>query len=370
MNEREDNLIAEFPVDLSREEFVRFNMRMAQNRSLMRFRKVYAVVGGLMMALTCALMAVDYVEKRPFDTSLLVLLLFIAITVLTLVLGVPRFVRHQTGKYFDKEMLDGKSYYGLVRVYPDRLEKVYRDHTVRLELDGPIAFLEYEDMMVFFFRDISFIFPARCVTAEDAALLRAASQKIPPARRLLYAKMLGRAESRMEPPDWSGKEEKEETVLYELTARLTIDELVEMFNHSNTRAYTKWLPLFTGASLLAGVALGFTGGPLLTAGLFVAFMAFFALVNLVLPRWRMRSRMRFADQQTVAFLFRFTPHGVLVSNNNGKDFVTYPWTGLVRATEQTDWLVFQMNSGVFEIPKRCVEDMERLREIVNTYHTL
>ena len=369
MNEREDGLIAEFPVDLSREEFVRFNMRMAENRNLMRFRKVYAVAGGLVLAFTLALMALDYVEKRPFDPSLLILLIFVAITVLTLVLGVPRFVRHQTGKHFDKEMLDGKSYYGLVRVYPDRLEKVYRDRTITLEFNSGVVFLEYEDMMVFFFRDISFIFPARCVTASDAELLRAVSKKIPSARRLLFAKMLGRAETRMELPTWSGKEPEEDAVLYEVRVRMTAEELVSALNRVNTRAYVKWLPLFTGASLIAGVALGITGGALVMAGLFFAFMLFFALVNLWVPRLRVRARLRYSAPQETPFVFRFTAHGVLVSHNDGKNFNTFPWTGLVRAVEQTEWLEFHMNSGVFEIPKRCVEDMERLREIVNTYHT-
>ena len=368
MNEEHEEMLAEFPVDLSREEYIRFNLRVAEHRSLMRFRKVYAVLGGAIMLLTLFLMVLDFIEKRPFDITLLILLLFVAITVLVLVLGVPNFVRHQTGKHFDKEMLDGKTYFGVVRVFADRMEKQCRGHTAVVPYTDFTAFLEYEDMMVFLNRHGSFVFPARCVTAADADVLRAVSKKTPRERRLLYAKMVGKAETRMEMPLFGNKEAEDARVLVEVRADYTAQEIYEMFLHSNTRAYTRWLPLFSAASLVVGVVLGFDGGPLWMAGLFVAFFLFFAAVNLWLPRARMRARMRVARAPEALFIFRFTENGMMVSANGGADFVTYPWTVLVRAVERPAWLEFHTNSSVFEVPKRCVTDIERLREVVNTYH--
>lgn len=369
MNEQQEGLLAEFPVDVSREEFVRFNLRMAERRSLMRFRKVYAVAGGLLMLLTLALMVADYVNGRPFDMTLLILLLFVAITVLVLVLGVPNFVRHQTGKFYDKRLLDGNHFYGVLRVYDDRLEKTTCGRTNVMYFAEPVVYLEYEDMMVFFVPRETLLIPARCVTAADAEILRSVSQKIPAARRLLYAKMEGEATERMAPPMADADDEREVSVLLEVRVLYTIEELYQMFSHVILRDYVKWLPLFTGASLIAGVALGFSGGPFLIAGLFVAFFAFFAAVYVWLPRARMRSRMRFMRIPDTEMVYLFTEKGILYSQNGGGDFTLYPWTGLVRAVERTNWVEFQMNSSVFEMPKRCVSDLERLREVVNTYHT-
>lgn len=369
MNEQREGLLAGFPIDVSREEYVRFNLRMAERRSLMRFRKVYAAAGGLLMLLTLALMAADYVSGRPFDVTLLILLLFVAITVLVLVLGVPNFVRHQAGKFYDKQLLDGKRFYGVLRVYDDRLEKTTRGHTDTLRFAEPMVFFEYEDMMVFFTRQGSIVIPARCVTDADTEILRGVSQKIPTAQRLLYAKMVGEAAARMEPPLAAAADEREVPLLFEVRVVYTVAEVYQMFSHSILRDYTKWLPLFTGASLIAGVALGFSGGPLWIAGLFVAFFAFFAAVYVWLPHARMRSRMRFMRLPDTAMVYQFTEKGILYSQNGGADFTVYPWTGLVRAIERANWVEFQMNSSVFELPKRCIDDMERLREVVNTYHT-
>ena len=113
-----------FPVDLSREEYIAFNMLLAKNGGMLRFRKGQLVIFGLMMAFSLIMLAVEFFLFHSLDMVMILVVAFIALTGGFLLFGMPAYLRRNAGRAYDQSVLGGHEYYGMVYVYEDRLEKV------------------------------------------------------------------------------------------------------------------------------------------------------------------------------------------------------------------------------------------------------
>ena len=113
-----------FPVDLSREEYIAFNMLLAKNGGMLRFRKGQLVIFGLMMAFSLVMLAVEFFMFQSLDVVMILVVAFIALTGGFLLFGMPAYLRRNAGRAYDQSVLGGHEYYGMVYVYEDRLEKV------------------------------------------------------------------------------------------------------------------------------------------------------------------------------------------------------------------------------------------------------
>lgn len=69
-----------FPVDLSREEYIAFNMLLAKNGGMLRFRKGQLVIFGLMMAFSLVMLAVEFFVFQSLDVVMILVVAFIALT--------------------------------------------------------------------------------------------------------------------------------------------------------------------------------------------------------------------------------------------------------------------------------------------------
>lgn len=356
-----------FPVDLSREEYVRFNMRMAKERGLYRFRVVMMAAFGLSFVLAGALLVMDMIENRPLDTSLPVLMVFILMSGLVLLFGVPNYIRIKAGRTYDRSLLSGYDFYGVVRVYPNRVEKSAGGRTTLIPLDARAVYAEYEDMMVILCpNQPAIVLSARCVTAEDAEVVRqVARERVPVTHQRLYAKMVSRTDLRLEPPEEAEVGEPDETLL-SLFVRYTADEFLTMITHGSLQAFLRMMPLYAGVALIAALALGLSGGPLTMILLFFGVLLVLFLINVVGPRMRMKLRLPAMSEEALSVRLVLSRRGLTLTAST-RNTAFYPWLSVTRVLEKKDWYEFQLNSGSLEIPARCVEDPQQLRDIVNAY---
>ena len=106
-----------FPVDLSREEYIAFNMLLAKNGGMLRFRKGQLVIFGLMMAFSLVMLAVEFFVFQSLDVVMILVVAFIALTGGFLLFGMPAYLRRNAGRAYDQSVLGGHEYYGMVYVY-------------------------------------------------------------------------------------------------------------------------------------------------------------------------------------------------------------------------------------------------------------
>lgn len=196
-----------FPVDLSREEYIAFNMLLAKNGGMLRFRKGQLVIFGLMMAFSLVMLAVEFFVFQSLDVVMILVVAFIALTGGFLLFGMPAYLRRNAGRAYDQSVLGGHEYYGMVYVYEDRLEKVSGGTVNRVYYGENAAYIETGDMMVLLASSSrAIVLPARCMTREDAELVRrTVLPRIPPMRQRLLSKMVPQASQRMAPPPPRGR---------------------------------------------------------------------------------------------------------------------------------------------------------------------
>lgn len=110
----------------------------------------------------------------------------------------PAYLRRNAGRAYDQSVLGGHEYYGMVYVYEDRLEKVSGGTVNRVYYGENAAYIETGDMMVLLASSSrAIVLPARCMTREDAELVRrTVLPRIPPMRQRLLSKMVPQASQR------------------------------------------------------------------------------------------------------------------------------------------------------------------------------
>lgn len=116
---------------------------------------------------------------------MVLVVLFIAVAGGFLLFGLPAYMKRNAGRAYDQSVLGGHEYYGMLVVYGDRLEKVSGGEVSAVRFADNAAYMETEDMMVLMASSSrAIVLPARCLTAEDAELVRrTVLPAIPPMRR-------------------------------------------------------------------------------------------------------------------------------------------------------------------------------------------
>lgn len=356
-----------FPVDLDRAEYVRFNMRIAKMRGLYRFRGVMLTAFGFSLALAAVLLAMDFYRYRTVDSTLVALMVFVLLAGATLLFGVPNYIRIKAGRTYDRSLLSGHEYYGVVRVYQNRIEKTGGGRTTTLPFDRTLVYAEYEDMMVFAAPAMpAIILTARCVTEEDAQVVRdAVRTAIRQEQQLLFARMISRAAVRLDmPPDDADAEPDE--LLMRLHITYTQEEFLGMVTRGAWQAFFKMLPLFAGVALIAALALGMSGGPFTMALIFLGVLLFVMAVNVGGTRWRTRLRMPAMDEDALTVHLHLSERGITLFSAT-RNSLFYPWISGIRVAEKPDWVELQLNGSFMEIPWRCIPEPELLRDIVNAH---
>ena len=356
-----------FPVDLDKAEYVRFNMRMAKERGTYRFRGVMLLAFGLCMAVGVAVLLLDMAQGRPFDSALLTLLVFILMAGAVLLFGVPNYIRIMAERTYDRTQLSGYDFYGVVRVYPDRVEKIAGGRTTVIHLKERVAYFEYEDMMVLLTPEQpAIVLSARCVTEEDAEVVRQTVRaRVPETLQRLYGKMVSQTPVRLDMPE-NGTEAVEDAMLMRFCVNYTPEEFLTTVTHSAQQAFMRMMPLYVGVSLVVALALGLSGGPLVMAGLFLLTLLILFTINVWGPHLRTKLRLPAMSADALTVWLILSERGVTLESP-ARNTQFYPWLAISKVIEKPDWYEFQMHAAALEIPSRCVTETAAFKDIVNAH---
>ena len=320
-------------MDLSREEYIAFNMLLAKNGGMLRFRKGQLVIFGLMMAFSLVMLAVEFFMFQSLDVVMILVVAFIALTGGFLLFGMPAYLRRNAGRAYDQSVLGGHEYYGMVYVYEDRLEKVSGGTVNRVYYGENAAYIETGDMMVLLASSSrAIVLPARCMTREDAELVRrTVLPRIPPMRQRLLSKMVPQASQRMAPPPAEGESHLDEELMA-FSVTYTPEEFLKLVGDTTT--------------LMLGVLF---------------------LLIVVLPRSRAKRSLETMQQDAMTIRLSLTERGLVGSSVRPGEETRIAWVSLQHAVDKEDCVEFYNNRLFIRVPKRCIPDMDELRRIVDTH---
>lgn len=326
----------EFPVDLDRAEFVRYNLYMARERRLYRFRGVMLAAFALIFTAAAATVILGLLNHRPLDTAPLTLMCFVLICGIVLLFGVPNYIRIKAGYAYDRSLMAGREYYGVIRLYANRIEKSAGGQTVSI-LFSEAGYAEYDDMIVILSADQpAIVLPARCVVAEDAAAVReAALAAVPPTARVQYAQMVSKTTVRLAMPPEDEPDKASDDPLMLLPVTYTADEFLRVVTHSALSVFFARLPLCAGVSFIAALALAFSLGPFVMSLVFLGMIAVFFLIHVVVPRVRTQLRLPAFSGDALVVRLLLSEKGVRVTGT-GRHTLFYPWLAVKRVTHTRD----------------------------------
>lgn len=357
-----------FPVDLSREEYIAFNLLLSKNGGMLRFRKGQLVIFGLLLGFSVAMLLLEAIRFGTLDAVMILVVAFIALAGGFLLFGMPAYLKHNAGKAYDQSVLGGHEYYGMVYVYPDRLEKVGGGVTSAVRFSENAAYMETGDMMVLLASGSrAIVLPARCLTADDAEMVRrAALAGVPPMRQRLLGRLRPGASHRLPPPP-AGREAAQDEELLALRVEYTPEEFVKMVGDTALRAYVRMLPLYSGMSVLSGVLFGLLSG--IPAGLatFVVIMLVLFLFNTAGAKSRARRSLAVMPEDGLRIRLTLTNRGLVASGARPGQETRLAWVSIQHAVDREDCVEFYNNRVFIRIPKRCIPDMEELRRVVDAY---
>lgn len=377
--------VAQFGADLSREEYVRFNVIAAKTAGMLRHQRMTVILLGATMALSLMLIVSDALAG-VVDPVMMVVVIFLLLAGVGLLFGLPAFVRRGAGRTYDQTLMNGYRFYGTVTVYPDRLEKRCDGETARI-VYAQAAYIETADQLILMAPGAkAIVLPARCLTAEDAERLRrTVLPSIPPVRQRLLGRFVPAAARRMEPPAagemgedgrtaWenaAGREEAEP--LFQIAVDYTDEEFKKIAFDSALRTYTRMLPLYSGVSLFTALMFGLMSSLLTGIVLFLLLMALFFASNVLLPRSRAARMLRIAPEQNLSLYLSFSDTGIQARAPEGtgpagaSSASRIAWATVNRAVERPDSVEFYAGNQFLRVPKRCIPNLELLKELVDRH---
>lgn len=357
-----------FAADLRREEYIAFNMLLAKNGGVLRMRKVHTAIFVVMLGVSVWMLLLEFLEFGTLDPVMLLVIGFIAVTGGLLLFGMPAYLRHNAGRAYDQSLLAGHSYYGMVQVYGDRIEKVSGGTTSAIQFSENAAYLEDRDMMVILASSSrAIVLPARCMTREDADRVRQTILAgIPPVRQRLLSRLSPQAERRMPPPEEKPVCDEE---LYALNVRYEPEEFVKMVSDTAMRSYVRMLPLYSGTALASGLMAALLFDVPAGLGTFVLIMLALFLLNTLSARSRAKRSLAVMSADALSIRLTLTERGLVASGARAGEETRIPWVSLQHAVEKKDCVEFYNNRLFIRVPKRCIFDMDELRRVVDAHMT-
>lgn len=362
-----EGMIDGFPVDLNREEYINFNLLLAKSGGILRFRKGQLILFGVMLVISLIMLAVEWISFGTLDVVLILVVVFIAIAGGFLLYGMPVYLRRNAGRTYDQSVAGGQCYYGMLYLYPDRVEKIVGEVTNVIRYAENAAYMENDEMIVLLASSSrAIVLPARCLTGQDAECVRqTVLPHIPPIRRRIIGKMVARADKRMDPPPAGHVSTEEE--LMTLTVRYTPEEFVKLVGDTGMRTYVRMLPVFSLVSVFAGILFGMLSGFLMGFGSFVVIMLLLFLPTALGSKARARHAVAAMGEEGLTMQLRLTDRGLIGSTPKQGEELRIAWSSLQHAVDKPDCVEFYNNRLFIRVPKRCIEDMEALRQIVDKH---
>lgn len=355
--------VNEWPIDLTREEYIRYYTLFSKISGPLRMQSVQLIISVVFAVILVGFCVFDFMQTGTVDWLFALIGGALLLASLGLWWYAPRHVRKAAGKAYDETLAGGYCYAGTLRVRDDRVEKENVQGIHIIHLNGGTLFIENPEMMVFLTANRrSIVIPARYLTAEAASVIRAAADKLPYRNR----RFMGRVEPKGEIPATVCS--PEETVLWDKAVRYEPEELADLIRHNATQNFMKRLPFHSVMSVMFGVALGWDGteNVLPCIGWFIAFFALTAVFNLVMPRRRANAIAAQADIATRTVEIKLTDRGVWMTDPN-KGFSVVPWQVIEHVIDRDTFVEITRGMQSIRIPKRYIDDLSAFDTLICTY---
>lgn len=355
----------EYPVDLSREEYVRsqeiLSKRMGGITLGMRLLSLAMLAGCVGMGIT------QFQYVGGIDWSLLSLLVLLIGSEVWMMYTLPAQLRRRSEAAYDATIYRGYVFAGTVMVEKDAIRKRTPAATAVIPYEQCRLYAETADMMIFCGMDgKSIVIPARFLTDKTAeATRRAALSSIPAPRQLLLGKLVPSAAEEIPViPDQIKKQE----VLLMMDVEYTDNEMVAIAGETALEQFAASLP---NKSLLMTMlaSFGYFGLTIKPLPLFLSGMLLLFLVSVIRARIRMRRAITRSERGVCRLRVEFTDAYVeLTGKADGMRPMRLPWSHITRAVNCRDTVeLYTGKDRQLSIPKRCIADFEELRAIVDSH---
>ncbi len=351
-------------INMTREEFVAFSLLQAKVNGILRRRKGMMVLSLCLFALMVMLVVWTYLETRTLDIPALVATPIMLIPILFSYGIVPSVLKKRAEKSYDERQAQyADEMYGILTVYPDRVEKVGSFSTARIPFNGHSLFVEREDMLVFLNRfSPALVLPARCTTPEMAAVIRKAADKLPVTNRMFISRFRPQGAPVCPPP-----EREQEEVLWEQMVVYTPEESYRATRPIFVQRFWKLSPMLAILCLLGAYLLGWDGsGNVIPCILyFLVCLVAQTLFVLVLPLNRVKKMAPMQETKDMTFYLRITEK-LLYFRTAASGEMGIFWKDIRHVYDKDDMVEIQYGSGgMLFIPKRFIQDFAAFSEIIN-----
>lgn len=359
--------LACFPVDISREEFVRFNMIVSATTGLLRLRKGQMILHVGISLIVLFMLLSDFIAYRIINPSIVLMLLFSVAAGIAVFYGAPSYVKRTAERAYEQSRLTGHTYYGIISVYTDRIQKQSPKSTVTLKFSDNVLYIETKDMIIFLSpKQPAVVIPARCIDKDKTqGVRRAVFIGIPPVRQRIEDRIVPAKEPRILSQSGSSTDNWDTDSGICINVNYKKDEFVKTALDTALSAFMKMLPAYSAFALITGLTIGFLYN-------FAAGLVVYLIVNVVnfllqVPGARSKAKVIY-DKANTDLSVCFTEHGIIVKTRTDTSEIRLKWTDVTRAVAGNDSFKFYSRYAVLSIPTRCVEDKNALRSFVDSHY--
>ncbi len=342
------------PMDINREEFIRFQQLVMEKSGPMVMRHLLPVLA----LMACVTLIPEVITLLKGDTTywlFTAVSAVVAVAALVLWAVMPPLLKRRMGKLYDRFIEAGHSHYGLCRVCYDRVEKVKYDFTLTVPLDATCLIIEDAAMFVVMnTRRQAVILPARFVTPEQADILHQVVQRLNPRQY--------RFKSSLVPGGLTAVAPAMETrqVAFEGEIEYTNEEYVTVSKEFMAMQFWQRAPIWVMTTTLCSLMVEFSSedGLLATVAAFLLLMGINWLINWQLPRTRIARAIAAGAVPAEArrMTIQVDDKGVrLIDKNQGQAAV--PWSAIKHVYDAKPFVKFVGHQQVLFLPQRYVEDL-------------
>ncbi len=351
-----------FPVDLSKEEYVRSQEILSQKMNGRRIAGSRLI--SLLMMLLCLVSAASvYRQTGTPDFSFLSLLGLMFVSEIWMMIDLPKQMRRRHSDAYTATQYTGYSFKGTVWIDQTAVRKQTESATATILYENCRLFVETPDMMIFCgFDGRSIVIPSRFLTEQTAEITRqAAIKNLSPAHRLLLGHLV--------PADMSLEEpgEAEEQTLLTIPLEYTQKEVISIALDAALLRFARTLSakclLCTMLAAMAYLCLFLRPLPV-----FLLALVLFLVGSIFSAYRKIRRTMVATNNEICRMQLNITSRGLRLEGKvEGAKPMVLPWKAITRAVERRDAVEFYIEKEMqLMIPKRCVSDMEELRNTVDS----
>lgn len=355
----------DMPVDLTKEEFVAYHMATAKAFGALRRQNAMLILFGMYFAVTVIGTVQNYQETGQIS---LVMVLLSVVTLVSAVLSMvltPAQIRRRARRNYDVGNLNG--YYGEWGITDTEVFKNLGHERVTMPLDEKTLYIEDVAFMAFVTAGAqrSIILPARCMTKEAAAAVR---EKVFRAGCRVQRRVIGRMTAQAAEPIPRRDLLEAPQTLYFADATYEEKELLQLHGDIAWKHFVHNLPTLLVITVLFAAMFALIEESVLlfaviTLGIPLAFLLFTTLSGRSTAK-------RMTAQHPTRLRLTVTERGLDAAFQPSGQRVIIHWSSVRRAVERPTCVDFYYGDNhLLRIPKRCIDDMDELRRIVDSHHT-